>query len=176
MAACKVKRVGAIRQIIRRARAKASTDWISGLAKACTDGDFEVVQCLFMLYCDDKIRQQAGITSIINSLSSDDHPLMHNAASSGNIDIVHFLLKQGVIATRSELTPLDEDLMCQLFAQACSDGNITEIRWMINLFPELATAEHLGRTPLFYACVEGHLEIIQFLRSKFCSFGDKHTS
>jgi Ankyrin repeats (3 copies) len=52
---------------------------------------------------------------------------------------------------------------------ACKTGNIAFVKSIIEESPELLHVQLQGRTPLYYACLSGHIEIVKLLLQSGCT-------
>ena len=120
---------------------------------ASRNGWYDVVKELVEKYHCDPNYQVGWMQYILGG--AEESTAIHFACEKGHLDIVRYLVQQGVDPQRGPAgyTPLHV---------ACEGGHLDIVRYLVQqgVDPQRGPA---GYTPLHEACEEGHLDIVKFL-------------
>lgn len=123
---------------------------VNGLSLAAENGHFEIFQML--------VKKGADFKKNVNG-----EPLLITASRSGSLEIVEWLLKNGVkpnVKCSRKYTPL---------LWAVNEGHVKICRALIKSGADMKVSLKSGMSPIFLAARNGHLETVNLLIESGCN-------
>jgi len=136
-----------------------------------------LIVSLFFIGCKNKNEKTVTTTNttIINTVNTEDNRLsdnvssdeelvktLINAASSGDIEIVKSLIKNGIDVNEEDINDVDGVSEIALMA-ASRKGNLEMVKLLLENGADINILNDIGFTPLMISVSNGHTDIVKFL-------------